>query len=597
MILQALNEYYNKLLDDPESGIAPPGFSVVDVSFVLLLSKDGELLDMIRVETTELVPEHKKRQGINPPPYFLCDKILYFLGIGEDGNEGLKRFEEYKKFNISILSQLDCIEAKIVCKFLDSWQPQNWLNIMCLAKYKEEFEKSGNYNVVYRIEGIKGFVHKNDEISEAWLKYSSQSQNTYSTQCLITGKENTIAKIHSVPIKGVLGCNTAGAAIVSFNKASFESYGKEQSFNAPVSEKAAFAYSTALNYLLSSDTNKVRFADTTMVFWTEKETFKSRENEILTWAFNPFDVDKRNNGEKEEKEYRIDPASARQAKEILEKISMGLPIKNAEFNPEVKCYILGLAPNAARISVRFWEVNTFGGILNRVAMHYSDISIEGIEHGGKFIPAWRLLKEIAVRGESKNIPPLLGGQLMKSIIKGQLYPQCLYIAALSRTRHAKRDDNDRPVNAISVGIIKACLVRKYRILGQKDKEEMITMGLNESLTNQAYRLGRLFSLLEKAQKDALGGGINSSISDKYFGSASATPLSVFPLLLRLYRHHKSKLQKEGKGTYIDIKIQEVMNGLESFPAHLNLEEQGLFVLGYYHQNQSNYTKKEDKEEN
>ncbi|MFX4262332.1 type I-C CRISPR-associated protein Cas8c/Csd1 [Pelotomaculum propionicicum] len=583
MILQALNEHYYRLLGDKESKIAPQGYSIVDISFVIVLSQEGEFLDLFSVEKEEFVPEHKKRSGVHPAPYFLCDKILYSLGVGKDKNEGKKRFELYRDYNLKLLQQIECVEAIAVSNFLKAWNPESWDSNAIIMRYQEEFNKPKNFNTVYRIDGQLGYVHQNTEITSVWMNElaKKEEEELVIGQCLVSGKIENIARTHNVAIKGA-GGQPAGTALVSFQIESFRSYGKTQSYNAPVSKKVAFAYGTALNYLIDSDTNRVRLADTTMVFWADKKGGKAEET-VLAWCLDPVAAE---TGEESEKR-RIDPSAARQAKAVLERVKSGLPVGDTEFNPETRCYLLGLAPNAARLSVRFWQVSSFGDVLEKIAHHYTDMDIAGIERLGGTVSPWRTLKAIAVQEDTKNIPPLLGGQLLKTILSGEMYPQPLYNAAIMRCRTGGEHGG---VNTIRAAVIKAFLARKYRIQKQKEKEAMITVSLNEKNTNNAYLLGRLFSLLEKVQKDALGNNINATIRDRYFGAASATPGAVFPLLLRLSRHHISKSEY---GNLSERKIQEVMNGLDAFPAHLNMEEQGLFILGYYHQNQANYVKNEN----
>ncbi|GAE89355.1 type I-C CRISPR-associated protein Cas8c/Csd1 [Acetivibrio straminisolvens] len=607
MILQALSNYYNTLINS-DSGVAPPGYSNSKVSHILLISTEGELLDVIPIykpENKKLLPRYmilpqEVQRTSGKKANFLYDNSSYVLGIclNETTKQpivdiSIDNFNIFKEFNNNRLKDIDDIKAKAFLKFINNWNPRKWQENPII--FNKANELCSGYNIVFKIEG-EGFLHESSFVSELIAKAIDEDNDNFTAQCLVTGEFGNISRTHNL-IKGVKGAQSSGAAIVSFNNESFKSYGKDQSFNAPVSKKATFEYTTALNYLLNSKLNSLTFADTTIVFWAEKKDLDSKEEIILSWSLDPFEPDISENENDDKKQFAVDRTTARQAKEILENIMDGISVKNSDFRHDTKCYILGLAPNAARISVRFWEVNSFGEVLNKITTHYKDIYIVGSKKFGNFIPPWRLLKEVAAQGKTENIPPLLAGQLLYSILTGAQYPYNLYTMALSRVRKNKRnDEKGETANPISVGIIKAYLIRKFRTYKQKDKEEMITVSLNESLTENAYLLGRLFSLLEKAQKDAIGKEINSGISDKYFGTASSTPAVVFPILLRLYRHHKSKLDKEGKGTYIDIKIQEVMNKLESFPAYLNLEHQGLFVLGYYHQNQANYIKKEDKEE-
>lgn len=590
MILQSLNQCYQNLLDDLDSGIAPPGYSKANVTFAALINREGELLDLIDLSSDNrpmrlLVPEQKRRSGKNPPPYFLCDNPKNFLGVAEDMKTG--RFAQFKELHLDILRGLQNEEAEAVLKFLEKWDPGKWMDYYFLADRAKELY--GGKNMVFRLEGLKNYVHENAEIKKVWDKMKASEDGGNIGQCLITGEETNIARTHTVAIKGVVGAQAAGAALVSFNVDSFESYGKKQSYNSPVGEGAAFAYATALNYLLASDKHRIRIGDTTMVFWAERKA-GGPEEEWLAFLLDPPNLDKEAKGKKAST-VDMDSVTARQIMDVLKRIKNGLPVESSaeSFDPDVRFYLLGIAPNNARLSVRFWQTDTFGSLLERIGQHYIDLDIVGLERNNYgLVPVWGLLKETAVQGKSENIPPVLSGALMRSIVTGRAYPQTLYNLVLSRIRSG---GDYGYVNAIRAGIIKACLKRKARILNQVQKEDLYTMSLNKASLNTPYRLGRLFALLEKAQQDAVP-GTKATITDRYFGSASATPGAVFPILLRLSRHHIAKAEYGG---YIDSLIQEVMEGLDTFPKHLNLEDQGLFILGYYHQRQAIYQKQEKKE--
>lgn len=594
MILQALNEHYRRLMDDPVSGVAQPGYSPAKVSHVLIINPQGELVDIWMISDTKgkksvpkvlLVPEQVTRtSGISANIF--CDGASYVLGIERTKQDVIKpsldKFADFQNKNVQFLNSIRSEEAVAMKRFLENWEPEAAQSHPVIAPKLEELLAGSN--IVFKLDGAMGYIHEASTIRDAWENRAQDETNDVTEQCLVTGEILPVARIHPM-IKGVVGAQTSGASVVSFNVDAFTSYGKSQSFNAPVSKKAAFSYGTALNYLIASDTNRVRLADTTMVFWADKKSGK-REEEILAWSLDPVIVE----AEDDEEKRRIDPVAARQAKTVLERVKAGLPVSDGAFDPDTRCYLLGLAPNAARLSVRFWQVSSFGDILKKIAQHYKDMEIEGNERLGGMVSPWRTLKALAVQEDVKNAPPLLGGQFLKAILSGQMYPQIIYNLALNRCRTG---GDHGGVTTIRAAAIKAFLVRKHRMQGQTEREAMITVSLNESNTNTAYQLGRLFSLLEKVQKDALG-GINATIRDRYFGAASATPGSVFPLLLRLSRHH---IAKSDYGNIADRKIQDVMNRLDAFPAHLNMEDQGQFIIGYYHQNQANYEKKEiNKEE-
>lgn len=594
MILQALNEHYWRLVKDPDSGVALPGYSPAKVTHVVVLDKSGEPVDMWSISEIKgkksvprslLVPEQVTRtSGISANIF--CDKCSYVLGIEISKKDEVvisqDKFRDFQEKNLSFLTGVVSEAAAALQQFLEKWTPEQCFTHPVFASRLTEIV--GGSNLVFKLDGAEGYLHEDPELQKRWDQQCAEVTEDAVSQCLVTGEQAAIARIHPA-IKGVLGAQTSGAAMVSYNADAFTSYGKSQSFNAPVSQKAAFAYATALNFLIASQTNRVRVADTTMVFWADKKGGKLEEA-ILAWSLDPVSTE----GDESDENRRIDQATVMQAKTILEQVKAGLPTGDAEIDTETRCYLLGLAPNAARLSVRFWEVNSFGALLSRIAQHYGDMEIVGSERLGGFISPWRILRAVSVQEDSKNIPPLLGGLLLKAILTGQMYPQSLFNLALNRCRIG---GDHGGVNTIRASVIKAFIKRKARLQGNVQGEELVSVSLNENNPSGAYQLGRLFSLLEKAQKDALGGQINATIRDRYFGAASATPGAVFPLLMRLSRHHVSK---SDYGANLDRKIQDVVNRLDAFPAHLNLEEQGQFILGYYHQNQANYQKSDNTKE-
>lgn len=599
MILQALNEHYWRLLEDEETHIAPPGYSPARVSHVLVLDDEGIIVDVLPLGTqqgkrilpkTLLVPEQAKRaSGINAN--YLCDNVSYVLGLEQKNGKVIfhrEKFIDFRDKNVALLQNIADPGAQALVRFLTTWDEQKAATNAIIQKFIADLFKGSN--IVFKLDGDLGYIHERKLINQAWAEKFAAQVSGVVAQCLVTGKVGPIARLHP-SIKNIAGAQPTGASLVSFNFDALVSYapGKRssdvQSYNSPVSELAAHAYATALNYLLASDTNRIRLADTTVVFWAAKKGGKNEE-QVLAWCLDPVDVDS-DTGKENSDKWRVDPVAARQAKAILTHVKAGLPIVDASFDAAIRCYLLGLAPNVARLAVRFWQVSSFGDLLTRIARHYQDMEIVGLERIGDFVSPRRTLKSLAVQGKAENIHPLLGGQVLQAVLSGQMYPQTLYNMALNRCHTGGEHGG---VNAIRAAVIKAFLLRKYRINRQTEKEAMITMSLYEDNPSTAYQLGRLFSLLEKVQKDALG-DLNASIRDRYFGSASATPAAVFPLLLRLSRHH---IAKANYGEIIDRKIQDVMNRFNAFPAHLSLDEQGQFILGYYHQNQANYVKSEQK---
>ncbi len=602
MIIKALYDYYDTLAKEPKSEIPAIGFSNAKVTCGLNLSENGDLLSIVDLQIKETqgkkeiilsrfmtVPEQAKRSGKNPPPYFLCDNSVNVLGIKIDkkGNsEVLKdRFESFKELHNNLLKDCDDIGAKSVLNFINKWNPETDYNkLMEITGYDHSLFVTGNIVFLFDLEPI----HERDVIKNLWLEHKSQSLKGNYGQCLVTGQNMPLAKLHP-NIKGVKNAQSAGAAIVSFNIDSFVSYGKEQSFNAPVSEISAFKYTTALNYILQKYNQRIQIADATTVFWAQ-----TAEEEYCQFAMEILNPSGDN-----DKEVKQDKAKEGDIKAALANVIAGKKVyeDTPELNMDTDFYILGLSPNNARLSVRFFYQNTFGNFVKAIDKHHKDMAIEGVpfdDYGEMRIPLWKILNEtVAKTSKDKKISPLLGGAVMRSIITGADYPFDLYAAMLRRIKC----EPDEQVNYVRAAVIKAYLKRKYEDKeknSSKNKEilEVLQVSLKEESTNTPYRLGRLFAFLEKAQESA-NPGINATIKDKYFSTASASPRAVFPILMKLNNHHLSKL--EFKGKWLDIEIGKVFDGIDEFPAHLNLEDQGLFMLGYYHQRQWFFRKKEDKE--
>jgi CRISPR-associated protein Csd1 len=422
-----------------------------------------------------------------------------------------------------------------------------------------------DYNLVFSLRGERLFIHdrpaakllwdeKIQRLESEYNKFGDKKQAQIATGVdLVTGMKGQIARVHRKI--GGLG-NPTGNAVVSFNDEAYLSYGKKQSANAPISIASAFEYTTALNDLLDySSGHRVTVADTVAVFWAARQ---SPVEGFLGFVLNPQKDDSAN------AELRL----------YLEAIHEGKQPRDVD--PAVQFNVLGLAPNVARLSIRFWYSGTVGEIGERIGRHFRDICIEK-QYKDKepdYPPLWRLLLETAVQHKSENIPPLLAGSVMRSLLTGAKYPESLLAQVIARIR-AEHD-----VNYYRASLIKGCLTRNH--------SREVCMSLDKDNKTPAYLLGRVFALLEKVQKDAIPGA-NTTIKDRYYSSASATPRSVFPILLRGAQHH---IPKAPYGKHTEGQIEEVMQDVKEFPAHLNLEDQGFFAIGYYHQRNANYQKKD-----
>ncbi|MBS4096494.1 MAG: type I-C CRISPR-associated protein Cas8c/Csd1 [Sulfuricella sp.] len=382
--------------------------------------------------------------------------------------------------------------------------------------------------------------------------------------CLVSGESDELERLHP-SIKGVWGAQSSGANIVSFNLDAFRSYAKEQGANAPVGKRAAFAYTTALNHLLAKGSKqRIQVGDASTVFWAEKPGHSMET--LFPRAL----------GEAE----RDDPDIGTDAVKAL----LAAPHSGAEFfeDGDTRFYVLGLAPNAARIAVRFWETRSVAELAVNIRRHFDDLRIDHAPHEADTLSLFRLLVATATQGKAENIPPNLGGELLRSVIGGLPYPQTLLSGAIRRIRA------EQEVTYPRAAIIKASLNRY-------SKMEELKMSLDENNLNPAYRLGRLFAVLERAQERA-SPNLNATIRDRYYGAASSTPVTVFPTLLKLKNHHVAKLDNKGEAVNLEKLIGQIVDGIDDFPAQLGLHDQGRFAIGYYHQRQAFFTKSDKNEQ-
>jgi CRISPR-associated protein Csd1 len=578
MILQALKDLYSRLESDKGYYIAPFGYSLQKVTFRVVLHADGQLFeiqDARQIENGEprprrlLVPGGAKPSGSGINPCFLWDNTGYLLGFKTDDpnpERTARSFEAFRNRHLALRHEIACDEFAAVCRFLESWHTE------MAGEHSVLTETSTGFGV-FQIVGTTAYVHEHPAVKEWWSRQLDAQAESPVAQCLITGEDLPVATTHP-KIKGVRGAQTAGAVIVGFNESAYESYGKSQSENAPVSVPAAFQYTTAVNALLDgpkSTKHRISLADATVVFWTDRPTMVEDVFAHLTsWGSASLEADKVQ-----------DEGVRKQLEVFLKALRRGVE-RAGELKSEQHTgfYMLGLAPNAARISVRLFYRSTVGELLDNLRRHFDDIRIAGRPTTPKrrgdpeFPSAWLLLQQTA--RDSSEIPPILSGPLLRSIISGTPYPQGLYSAVIRRIRL------DSTINFARACVIKGFLTR--------NRKQEVSMALDRERSDPAYCLGRLFAALEKTQLDAHPGGINATIRDRFYSSASANPGAVFPRLLRTYQHHLAKLER-GLAITRERLVQEILAPLDGFPAQLNLTDQGAFAIGYYHQMQGFYTKK------
>ena len=585
MILQALTQYYEDLLRLGK--INRPGWSKQKLNYSLLLSEEGELLQLLHLQQeiqrgnkTVLGPQEmwvpspvKRSSGIRPN--FLCDTSSYLLGVDGKGkaDRSIDCFAASKALHLQLLREVDSPIARAIVRFFEHWDPSQAASHPALQEDWEELLKGGNLTFSLS----EQFAAQDPAIADAWTQhYEDSSADAEPIRCLVTGQTGTLARLHP-SIKGVAGAQSSGASLVSFNAPAFCSFEHEQGANAPVSDYAAFAYTTALNTLLADRNRVSRVGDTTILCWAAGGE-SAYQDCFLMSIFN-------------------DSYTENDILNTLHHLSKGESIQwdDTRLSPDTRFYVLGLAPNAARLSVRFFWQNSFGALARNLERHYQRLEIIRPSFD-KFptLSIWRLVLETVRKappgGRAPEPHPRLAGDLLLAVLNDTLYPATLLNGVELRIRA------ERSVSRGQAAILKAYYT-KYLEQFQPDSpmKEALTVELNEQTNYLPYLLGRLFAVLEGLQQSA-NPGINTTIKDRYFNSASATPAIVFPQLINLAQKHLNKLDG-GLAVYYDKQITELSSRItQTLPTRMSLAEQSAFQLGYYHETQRRYTAKAKKEE-
>ena len=570
-ILASLAKAYERLPDAP-----PFGYSMQNIGVVVGLNEDGSVASVSpwfdgegrkRKPRPMQVPQPVKRT-VAIAPNFLWDKTAYVLGVtAGEGKRTAGEHAAFKYYHENALTGTDDVGLKALLLFLSQWTPEQFAAPLWSDDLKDQ-------NVVFALESERRqnrWLHERQAAREAWGRLSDGDEENAQI-CLVTGQPGPIARLHPA-IKGVWGGQSSGGSIVSFNLDSFTSYGHEQGDNAPISDYAAFAYTTALNIYLADRKHRLQIGDASTVFWADSEDAEAaaRVEALFPEFFDPA---------------RDDADTAKDIKILLERLRKGdqdlgdeLALEAGPLADKVKkgvrFHVLGLAPNAARISIRFYHESDFGELAKNYRHFIDDMRIEP-PWRDPYPPLWRYLVEIAVLGKRENVPPNLAGEWMRSILNGTDYPLTLLTAVLSRIRA------DGEINALRASILKAILTRNY--------ERKVPVALNPTMTvSKGYLLGRLFAVYEEIQRAALGGNVNATVKDKFYGSASATPGKVFGFLESNSAKHLAKVRKLNFGRAVNLqKLQEeIMDLMEPaetpYPSFFSTDEQALFGLGYHHQ--------------
>lgn len=574
MILQALNDYYLRKPQLPREG-----YELKEIPFIIEIESAGDLVQIL--DTRELQGKKKQARGflvpqgvkksVNVAANLLWGNAEYVLGLPDAKKlteREAKGKEKEAKYRARLNEMRDAFVAKIRCLPDATLQDEGIQAVLAFLAKSPEVLSMGlgeasteitesNPNLTFRLRGDIQLVCQRPAVSAAIMQ---REISPIAASCLVTGEIDGVERLHP-SITGVRDAQSSGASLVSFNLDAFRSYGKEQGSNAPVGKRAAFGYTTALKHLLRRDsTQKLQVGDATTVFWAERDS--SLENDFAAFFEEPHKGD-------------ADPdRGTRAVAALLESARQGVgPV----LDNQTRFFVLGLAPNAARIAIRFWQAGTVAEMATRIVRHFNDIKIDEPDNP-PFLTLQQLLRATAQPsekwpgGDPEKVPPNLGGELMRAVLEGSPYPETLFHGAIRRARV------ERQISYPRAAILKACLNRKHN-----PQEKEITVSLDFANTNPGYRLGRLFAVLERVQEEA-NPRINATIRDRYYGAFSAVPSSVFSTLMRLKNHHLAKLGSAGRRINLEKLIGEIVDGLPpTLPSHLSLADQGRFAIGYYHQ--------------
>jgi CRISPR-associated protein Csd1 len=585
MILQALVDYYKRKAEYDADSIAPEGFEYKEIPFVLVLDKEG---DIVNLENTYegagkerrakkfLVSKSVKR-AVNVEANLLWDNPEYAFGIKvKSKDERIIKMHQSFVDKVNLLGEISDEGLKALKLFLS--KPNKLELLRQKANNNVDFNESltllleKGLNVTFKLNGEDKIISNSNPV-QFEISAKSNIGDSNKSICLITGENDYTERLHPA-IKGVWGCQSAGGNIVSFNLHAFRGYSKEQGFNAPCGKNAVAAYTTALNSLLDKDSSqRMQVGDASTVFWAASNSCKEFESNYSLLLL-PSAKDNPD-------------AGINAVKTLLNAVKDG--ISNIP-DGDKAFYVLGLSPNAARISIRFFIKSTIAQMSLNMAQYFKDLEIVRPSFENEFLPLFKLLISTAAQGKSENINPHLAGDFMQAVLKALPLPKTLLQAVINRIKA------EQAITYPRAALVKAYLNRDARY--KKQKEE-IKVSLNKDNTNQGYLLGRLFATLEKLQEDSADVKLNSTIM-RYYATASSAPIAVFSTLMRLHTHHLNKLGKKNKGLSIDFLklIAEITNKIDDktgFQKYLSLEEQGMFSIGYYQQRQDLFTSKKEKE--
>ncbi|MBQ6694784.1 MAG: type I-C CRISPR-associated protein Cas8c/Csd1 [Bacteroidaceae bacterium] len=572
MILKALYDYYKRDAESIQFGLKEQS-----LSFIIVIERNGKFSHIEdcrqdNIRTKYWVPAETHNNGISPLLFW--DNVMYMLNyIPEDDilfpdpqqqrriNIAREKHSAFVDRCIKVAEITNEIELLSVKKFYESGELEN----VYKDRLWNEIKRLNSVWLSFRLKGEIKIVAENKKL----LTYSLEdAADNIIGRCLITGKKGTIVRLCTdTPIIG----SKNSAKLVSFNDDSFCSYNKKQCGNSPISIEAEFAFSSAFKKLVSVDSkNKLLIGNRTFVFWASNNNEIGKQAEESIWnmfGFNDLNNDDPNRG-------------IEQVRKVFKSIYSG----SLKTSLDDKFYILGLAPNSARIAVTYWAEIPLIEFAERINSHFDGMEIVDMRKNSyPYMGLKSIISSVTLSGKHKDVTPNLPESVVKSIFQGLPYPYTLMTECIRRIRAEQK-----------ISITRAAIIKAY-LNRLNNSEQKIKVMLDNENKNQGYLCGRLFAVVEKIQEEANN---QNSIRERYMNSASATPAMVFPTVLNLSSHHSEKLSEKRKIWFEKLK-QEIVDRISSdgFPAHLDLQDQGRFFVGYYHQRQDFFEKRTTNNEN
>jgi CRISPR-associated protein Csd1 len=569
MILQALYQYYQRCAD-----LAPEGFEDKEIPFLILIDANGAFVGWEDTRSTHkgekgkifCVIRNRHKSGTGTPiPNILWDDTKFVLGYSSKEDDRLFSKHELFKKEVDELARKypNNVSFNAVAKFYKNNQIESAINSIDWNKVKAE----GDPYISFRLIGESNIIAEEDDLNDYILNDDRAEVDKNLPVCLITGKKEKTVLTHA---KIKMGTKTQTALVAFQTDSGYDSFGHSQGMNAPISQSAEFAYTTALNRLLGKGSkNKFLVGSRTFLFWASSDSEAAKEAEAELFGMFGY-----SNDDNDDPNRRI---------EQVRKVFLAIYSGSLRTDLNDRFYILGLAPNVARIAVVYWEECPLKEFARQILKHFDDMEIADTRPNKKpYYGLHSILSAVALQGKTSNVSPNLPEAVIKSILQDIPYPYALLMACINRIRA------EQEVTIARAAIIKAYLNRLI------DNNKTIEIMIDKENQNQGYVCGRLFATLEYLQERS--NGIHS-VRDRYMNAASATPSTVFPTLLNLSVHHAEKLEKGGQIYFEQLK-SEIISKIspDGFPTHLDLQDQGRFFVGYYHQRQEFYTKKSESQE-